>query len=124
MFKCPACSKANNVYATVCQHCGSLLTPEAAPEAPKHPPCTKCGHGQWLAISPFTLVDSYRDRIGVMPVLVTQAAAEPVGSFRALVCLGCGFTEWYALGLEKLVANAAKAPNAQVIEATVPPAYR
>lgn len=107
------------------------LTPASGPGAPapppEVPPCGKCGGAQFLAISPFMVVDDYRDRLHSMPVLVSKNAGlntEMAGSFRAMVCLSCGFTEFYARDLPALRAHAAKVPNAQVIEATLPRPYR
>jgi hypothetical protein len=131
MFTCPRCSKANNIYATACQHCGMPLTPKTGPGAPapppEVPPCGKCGGGQFLAVSPFLVVDDYQDRLHAMAVLVSKTAGlttESAGSFRAIVCLSCGFTEFYARDLPALRAHAAKAPNAQVVDATLPAPYR
>jgi hypothetical protein len=62
-----------------------------------------------------------------MPVLASKTEkldTQTAGRFRAHVCLSCGFTEWYAIDLPALIALAANARTAQVIEASVPAPYR
>jgi hypothetical protein len=105
---------------------GAGAAPAPAPQ-PSLPPCGKCAGGRILVISPFFLVSEYDDRLHAMPVILRKNEkldTERAGHFRAHVCLTCGFTEWYAIDLPSLTALAAKTRNAQVIEATVPPAYR
>ncbi|MCC6903634.1 MAG: hypothetical protein IT377_31990 [Polyangiaceae bacterium] len=46
------------------------------------------------------------------------------GNFRAQVCLGCGFTEWYATGLEGLARLAGSVPGIAAVEAKLEQPHR
>ena len=123
MFTCPACSKPNNMCATACQHCGTALAAARPPgsAAPRvAAPCPKCSHCLFLVVAPFNLPD-VENTGRVMQLAVFSSVqgwkVQSAGSFRAHVCLQCGYTEWYANDLEALAALAGKAPNVSAVEA-------
>ncbi|GMV12838.1 MAG: hypothetical protein HS104_09070 [Polyangiaceae bacterium] len=134
MLNCPTCSKAVNIYAKVCLHCGGSLTPSGStPEAPRAAapspePCAKCQHGQLIVVSPFYLPD-VQNNGSVMPMAVASGLEArwqvlTGGSFRAHVCLTCGYTEWYAQELGALAATVGKIPNVSAVEANGATPYR
>lgn len=127
MNKCAGCGKPNNIYATVCQHCGATLSP-GEPAAPPtyrvRTPCSKCESTRFLVISPFQIPDSVNDFAITSLRVVLQRDRTGAGQFHAYVCLGCGYTEWYATDLERLEALGGKLPNVQVIDVPATPAYR
>jgi hypothetical protein len=130
MFKCPGCSKANNIYALNCAHCGVALTPpEDAPKPTCHvrEPCPKCSHGRFLVVASVAVPDATDTwRLVTMPVVCGHVGdvRESAGTFHAYVCLSCGYTEWYATSLPALEKLASRVPGTRVIEVTPPPAYR
>ena len=134
MFSCPSCTRAVNVYASVCQHCGGPLTPgEGAPaaSAPRRQhvrgPCPKCDHGRFVVIAPFaTPHPEDHDALVCVPVLTAIVAGRrvEVGSFRACVCAQCGYTEWYAADLAALVGLAGRAPSVELVDADGGAPYR
>jgi predicted nucleic-acid-binding Zn-ribbon protein len=70
--------------------------------------CPKCGGTQFLIVDPVR--DSDCDAISSvheMHVLVSPASGlRRTGHYRAEVCEGCGFTEWYATRLDPQTVNA------------------
>lgn len=131
MLNCPTCSRPVNIYAKVCLHCGGSLVPSGdAPAAPalEIAPCAKCQHGQLIVVSPFYLPD-VQNNGSVMPMAVASGLEArwqvlTGGSFRAHVCLTCGYTEWYAQELGALSATVGKIPNVSVVEAKARAPYR
>lgn len=130
MNKCAGCGKPNNIYATVCQHCGATLTPDgpiASPTYRVRTPCSKCENHRFLVIAPFQVPDPVNEeRVMSLSVVMHRRDWNRIGAgqFHAYVCLGCGYTEWYALDLERLEALAGKVANVKVIEVPATPAYR
>lgn len=119
-----------NIYATSCQHCGGVLTPAGgvadATPAPRVP-CVKCGHTKLALVSPVRMPDPNSTGFVVdLPLVayVVDQRARTAGQFRAQVCLGCGYTELYAMGLASLERLAGKAPGVAVVEVPAEPAYR
>jgi len=129
MLNCPTCSKAVNIYAKVCVHCGGSLAPaDGSPASPTLEPCSKCQHGQFVVVSPFYLPDIQNNgSITALPVASGLEGRWQVlsgGSFRAHVCLTCGYTEWYAQELKALAATVGKIPNVTIVEAKAATPYR
>lgn len=129
MFRCPGCSKANNIYALSCAHCGATLAPADVPQPTYHvrEPCPKCSHTRFLVVAPFAAPDASDTwRSMTLPVLCGHIddARQTAGSFHAYVCLSCGYTEWYATSLQALEKLASRLPGCRVIEVEPPPAYR
>jgi len=68
--------------------------------------CSKCGGSQFLIVDPVRDQDcdaaSSTHEMHVLACETTELAvgAYRTGRFRAEVCEGCGFTEWYASGLD------------------------
>ncbi len=130
MFTCPGCSKANNIYATQCQHCGAALSPVdrgAPPIRHVREPCPKCSHMEFLVISGFAIPDtSHAWSLMVLPVVCAHLGGklETAGSFHAYVCAQCGYTEWYATDLRRLTELAGKLNSVQLVNVSGPTPYR
>ena len=61
-------------------------------------PCARCN------VSARRTIDPFREQ-GSEPLPVTVLDGKSVGKFAVHFCVACGFTEWYARGIERLRAD-------------------
>lgn len=80
--------------------------------------CPNCSHRRFAVLREFKIperdINSARD----IPVVVLEHGLErrtELGRFEVWICERCGLTEWYACGLQGLLALAEKYPSEVMI---------
>ena len=88
------------------------------------PKCVKCECRRLLVIDEFQQREDYS---GTMPLLVFPSV-EPflhAGKFQIIVCTSCGYTEWWAHDLGKLLAELSKLhPRVRIVDGEPSTPYR
>lgn len=93
--------------------------------------CPKCSGKKIAVVNRFRQPDQESSNgVHVLPAVTVEAddgwsRRIAVGSFETYICLGCGFVELYASGLEEIESMAATWPKqVRVLSTTPPDAFR
>lgn len=85
--------------------------------------CPKCAHRRFAVIPKFDIPDQRSRNLAADVAVVTiehgLSDRTELGHFEVWICERCGLTEWYAQGLQGLLALAQAHPDeVQVVDAT------
>jgi predicted nucleic-acid-binding Zn-ribbon protein len=86
---------------TACNRCGKLewYASAAVHDLCMAEPCPRCSGTRWE-------VEALEQaNLGYRRYPVAMVAGEDVGQFRLRVCAPCGYTDWYATGIDRALAD-------------------